>query len=49
MNTLEKIKWEPMHTTSDWEVHFNMDWWKKQQERQKYDEVWEMIKEKNNW
>ena len=29
------IKYEPMHTTNDWEVHFNMDWLKKMKERNK--------------
>lgn len=43
------IKYEPMHTTNDWEVHFNMDWLKKMKEREEYDRVWELIKQKNNW
>lgn len=43
------VHWEPMHTTSDWEVHFDMEWYKKLKEREKYDRVWELIKKKNNW
>lgn len=48
-NNFNQIKWEPIHTTNDWEVHFNMEWYRKLQERQKYDKIWELIKKKNNW
>jgi hypothetical protein len=51
MNTSEKIKWEPLRDANligGWQFDFT-EAFKKLQERQKYDEVWELIKEKNNW
>lgn len=44
-------KWEPIYDANmigGWQVDFTKEL-KKLQERQKYDEVWKLIKEKNNW
>lgn len=48
-NTIKKIEFlRDANMRGGWEIDFT-ETFKKLQEREKYDKVWELIKKKNNW